>query len=352
MVDNIHYLAYSGGGIKAIGFAGVEKSFEEEGINKQIKGIIGTSGGAIFAALRAVGYTVDDAKDIFMKTEFNKFEDSPWSVFGEGYRLCSSYGFYLGNYAENWIEDKIQAKTGKSGTTFRDIFEKCQLELVITGCSFTKKVEVYFSYLTTPDMRVSQAVRVSMSIPIAYVPVKINNELMIDGGTLNNYPIDYFAKRGFLDQTVGVLLLGGGLIPGGRMFYGNDKVDNLKEYFLHLIDLLTLQNERSHITPEYWNRTISIDTKDISTLDFNLTPEQKEMLFNQGYEAGKQFIARLKSGKSISAGVANRTPILDISSQDLSIYRRQMIKYLSRKSSSYLSLFSGVMVSHLKKFIN
>ena len=77
----------------------------------------------------------------------------------------------------------------------------------------TGKTEV-FSFEHTPDVIISDAVRISMSIPVLYEPHALyakNEEglrvpyepklgqVYIDGGVLDNYPLWLFDKAGYLN---------------------------------------------------------------------------------------------------------------------------------------------------------
>jgi NTE family protein len=55
------FVAFEGGGAKALVHVGALKALEERGF--EFKGVSGTSAGAIIAALKAVGYTADEIAD-------------------------------------------------------------------------------------------------------------------------------------------------------------------------------------------------------------------------------------------------------------------------------------------------
>ena len=63
-------------------------------------------------------------------------------------------------------------------------------ELIVTGTNLsTKKVE-YYSYHTTPDMKISDAVRISAGIPVYFESIRLaDGQERVDGGVLNNFPI-------------------------------------------------------------------------------------------------------------------------------------------------------------------
>ena len=314
MSNQIRNIAFSGGGIKALAYSGVLKAMEDRKLQHQIRRVAGASGGSMIAALFAVGYHADEIKTIMETTDFEKFKDGGWSVFGAIYRFCNYFGIYEGDYAENWIEGLLKERSEISNITFLQVFEKFGIDLIITGTSLSKKLTYYYNYFSHPEMKVAHAVRISISYPIVFKPVKEvsgpTTELLVDGGMLNNYPINYFfpptpvgdedsekENPGNIDEidyeTIGFLLLGGGLKPGHRIYYGNTEIKNVVEYCEDLIDTLCLQIERQHIKDKYWQRTVAINTENVSAMDFNLTDEQKKMLYDHGYQATIKFLNRI-----------------------------------------------------------
>jgi len=54
-----------------------------------------------------------------------------------------------------------------------------------------------------------------------------------------------------------------------------------------VIDSMTSQIERGHIRSRYWDKTVSINTGHISTLDFSIPSDKKSELIKSGYESTK-----------------------------------------------------------------
>lgn len=96
-LKDIKYLVFQGGGGKGVAYSGVLKALEEKGLlplipgeENGIKGIAGTSAGAITALLVALGYNSKEINDNFLtKPEiFDAFFDGPDSG---SYRTVSSF---------------------------------------------------------------------------------------------------------------------------------------------------------------------------------------------------------------------------------------------------------------------
>jgi NTE family protein len=305
-----HYenIVLSGGGVKVIASIGALEVIQELGILKNIKGFAGSSAGAIIAGALSIGYTVDEIKDIMMDKNFNDFKDyyhlTPLALFYH-------YGCCAGDAFMNWFGDMVKKKTGNAQTTFKDVYEQYGKYLIITGCCVNKRETHYYSHISNPTMPIINAVRISMSIPGLFSPVKWNDDFLVDGGLLENYCIYIFDKESPnsklmkitaespphipTDKTLGLKLLCSDEQPDGKIYHGNAPIHNFFDYILSIVNTMLTQIERSYIHTNYWNRTIPIQTGDIPITDFNLTKEEKLKLIALGVESATKFFTPIKS---------------------------------------------------------
>ena len=96
-----------------------------------------------------------------------------------------------------------------SSVSFAVFMQLTGVDLVITGTNLTTKRPVVFSFGNTPDFPVTEAVGISMSIPLLFKPVRNHARVIkakgrdnqynkmhfgyyVDGGMLNNVPIHVF----------------------------------------------------------------------------------------------------------------------------------------------------------------
>jgi NTE family protein len=205
-------LVMEGGGIKGIAYGGALQELENKGILQGIVRTAGTSAGAIQACLLALGYSPSEITDIISNTPVESFNDDGFVLTGSK-RLINKFGWYKGDSFLLKMEEVIQQRTGNPNLTFRELHQLAQSypfrDLYVTGCNLTKqKIEV-FSYETHPEMRVADAVRISMSIPLYYRGVWVNEQgkisenplpgencsLFVDGGLLMNFPVALFDNK-------------------------------------------------------------------------------------------------------------------------------------------------------------
>jgi NTE family protein len=49
---------------------------------------------------------------------------------------------------------------------------------------------------------------------------------------------------------------------------------------------------REYVNAKYWHNTVVVNTGEISAVDFSLTPEIKNILFELGYATTKEFLPK------------------------------------------------------------
>ncbi len=139
----------------------------------------------------------------------------------------------------------------------------------------------------SPEFEVALAARMSGSFPLFFASIRQGSDVYVDGGVLRNYPIDAFdTKEGTNPATLGFVLENTGLPPSGR------PVDNLVQYSDALIEsVLAVQVDALATDPPDLERTAVLDDCGISTLDFDLTPAQKDGLVANGRQCTCDYLA-------------------------------------------------------------
>lgn len=168
-------LALSGGGARGISHLGMIQALQEEGV--EFHSVSGVSAGALAGAFYCAGYLPVEVCDILVKTNFlNTFRP-----------------------AFNWRSLlNIQRASLELKKYFpEDSFEALKKPLYVTTTDITKgKVKVYKKgNLIGPLLA-------SCSIPVIFDPIKIGSRLLVDGGILDNFPLDPLKKG--TDKIVGM----------------------------------------------------------------------------------------------------------------------------------------------------
>lgn len=155
-------LALSGGGARGFAHLGVLKALEEFGVI--INKVSGTSAGSIVGAFYAAGYKPEEIYTIISNTGIFKSVRPAWSWTG----FLSLDGF----------RDVLKKYLPENS------FEALRLPLTIAATEIRLGKVVYFSEgeLITPIIA-------SSSIPALFNPVAFNNQVFIDGGIMDNFPV-------------------------------------------------------------------------------------------------------------------------------------------------------------------
>jgi NTE family protein len=322
-------LVFEGGGIRGIAYGGALAELEKQGALQPIERVGGTSAGAIQAVLLAVGYTAPEVAGIVYRTPTRKFNDGRLIFFGGISRLTRQYGWYRGEAFTAWLEKLIKAKSGNGGLTFRELHQLAGRngfrDLYVTGTNLTQQKVVIFSHETYPNMKIADAVRISMSVPLYYRAVFVNRQgqivsrprpgeavdVLVDGGILANFPLDLFDHRRYLypdsllsdpagdapvfnPETLGVRLdreeqieydvAGQGLAPY--------PIHRFPDYVSAFYTLVIENLNRHSLQPQDWTRTISVDTRGYGQRVRHLSDKDKSILMESGREGVQAFFRR------------------------------------------------------------
>jgi NTE family protein len=336
-------LVIGGGGNLVYAYVGViEQMFNDDDLI-QIENCVGTSAGAIIAMIISSNATIDYIKKIIIQFDMKKIADhSPWAIINI-YNILNYFGYNKGDIALQWIENILEELTGDKNITFAEHYNKFKKNLVITGCNISRNTYRYFNRLTDPDMKVSNAVRISMSVPIFFKPFEYEGDLYIDGGTTLNYPIsfvlsdmfkvlnnyrddiigpkyigekmnvdkaehnlydldldiktnDVISKDYILERTIGMKTFNKRTLnyikPDKK--YDDYSNFNLYSYCNAVMSMLTDAAMREYIDEEMWLRTIKIDSTKFNSLDFNVTSDEINTMIELGKTSAKIFMDKFR----------------------------------------------------------
>jgi len=192
-------LALGGGGAKGAAEVGVLKVLEEAGIKPDV--IVGTSIGSIVGGLYAAGYTAAELETMFQTQEWlSLLTDRNSTLAGEPYKTVDGvtyiFGFPvydrnaggLGVMKGNKIEHLLDSMTVARGCTD---FTQLKIPFRCVAADIRSGEEVILS-----EGSLSRAMRASMAIPGVFKTVDIDDHKLVDGGMLNNLPVDVCRQMG------------------------------------------------------------------------------------------------------------------------------------------------------------
>ncbi len=325
--QNYQNLVLEGGGIRGVAYCGAIEELERQGVLQHITRVGGTSAGAIQASMLALGFSGAEITELVNDVKFESFNDGQYIFVGGVSRTIKRYGWYRGKRFTHWIEKRVETKTSNKDLTLGQLHDLVLggqgRDLFVMATNLSQQRAVVLSYQTYPNMRVADAVRASMSIPLYYNAVfvdslgrvydrpqiDIKTDVLVDGGVTQNYPITLFDQNQFLTnpdttqrpdiavlntQTLGLSLDrseqiqlnsinvdGQGVAP----YPINGFTDYVSAFYNLIMEKVNYQN----FSPENLKRTISIDYKNISQRVRKLSVAEKTMMIDNGREAVKRF---------------------------------------------------------------
>lgn len=198
----------SGGGAKGLAHIGALKVIEEAGI--KIDYIGGTSMGAIIGGLYASGYTASQLDSIFRNTDFAELiEDNiPRSAksfyeksASEKYALTLPFNKLKLSFPPAYSGGQnIYSELVRALYHVKDIgdFSKLPIPFLCIATNVETGDEVLLDRGYLPE-----AIMASGTLPSLFEPAAMGDQILIDGGVVNNYPIDEVRKMG-ADIIIGI----------------------------------------------------------------------------------------------------------------------------------------------------
>ena len=276
-------LALSGGGIRGIAHAGILKAFEDNDIKIDVIG--GTSSGSLVASLYAMGYSPYYIYILFKKYAKDIVEiNSTPIITGIGSFMKNKKVSVTGLKTGEKIEEAYNHLAQRKGV--KKISDITKMPLVIPTVDLNTSKEYIFTnnklnlkedkYIS--DISLGKAVRASSSFPAIFSPCKYKKFSFLDGGVLNNIPVEEVKKNG-ADKVIAV----------------NFKADDITEDS-NIMDIVmrTLDIMGNKISEEGLNLSdyiLTVETDKTGLLDI----EKLDECYMSGYKKAKENIDKIKN---------------------------------------------------------
>jgi predicted acylesterase/phospholipase RssA len=232
---------------------GALKARESELVD--VKEISGSSAGAILALFLGVGMSVDEIFETSLNLNVPNFVKIRIGSF------FNKFGFV--DMAP--IRKKLVEICGCDPT-----FKEIGMKIYISAFCMNTAETVYFSRDTHPDMKIIDAVCMSMAVPFIFACGTYNGETYVDGGMKEEYPLTpFFDKKPHEVTCIKIKM--------NRMY--QEDIQTPKQ-FVETLVRSALSNRVTYNTPI---ETIEINVEDTDVFDFNMSYEEKVQLFNRGY---------------------------------------------------------------------
>ena len=280
-------LVLSGGGLKGFGHLGT--LYMIDSLNIPIDFISGSSIGAISAALYATGHSVYEIdkiasdtkwKEIFSpsrkRSELHFFQKKDNAKFQlafnlRGFKPTSPISITNGQYSYEHLINIFNNYVNVNNYDDLIIPFRCNATDIISG------EEVIFDSGSIPT-----ALRISTSIPTVFRPIEYNNQLLVDGGLINNLPVNLVEN------------LGAEYIISSNVMSQNKSKDEIVDVFnmvFKIIDLYGDKNEQINLAKS--DILVSPNLDKMNVIDYNIRDIYKMKLSGKkaAYDNINEFLA-------------------------------------------------------------
>lgn len=280
-MDSKRYICIFGGGaIRGVVYPGAVKALEE--LEIEIPTYVGSSVGAIFAALCSVGYKSSDLGKILHEFNAFMFKDINFSL-GE-------FSLSKGEIFENWLREKIESAfykdEYKKGESKPVKFSDIEKDIFVLATDIKTNKRFVFSKYSTPDFELAKAVRISSSFPGLMKPAEIDDRILVDGDLAKSLPL-WKGIDDLKDEDCRILefrLEGNCMNLKSVLDYMNTVYGSMSYFCSENLENIFGEKDKF----DY----ILIDTKDVFLFDFQMSNDEKDKLAQIGYDTTIKYFTK------------------------------------------------------------
>ena len=306
MKENEYFVIFGGGGIRGLSYCGAYKALKEYNIKPT--GYAGSSIGAVFASLIAIGYTSEETYEILSNTGFEMFIDINVGFKKKELAALSKGNIFLEGIREK-IEKKFYGDSYQKGQMKPVTFNDLNSKLILYSVDLTNLKFKEFSKLKTPDVEIATAIRASVSMPGLFTPLEYEDVMLVDGDLLKSTPLWRVSST---IKNLNERIIEFRLEDNEHPKQINNSIEYINRVYNAICGFATdyivdVYNEKDKF--DY----IKINTKDISVVDFLIPKEKKKELYDIGYNTTKKYFSEFfpKKREKLLASYKNLLNLLN-----------------------------------------
>lgn len=194
----IRHIVITGGGPSGLVSYGALKHLHGAGFwsLSDIQSIHASSVGGIISTIILLDYQWNWLDDYFIKRPWEKILDDFMS--DDLFTILSNKGLDSRVFVSYILEPLFKAKDIPLNISLCDFYNKTNVLLNLYATDLNtnfKLTTVPINKDTFPNMSVVDAVSITMAFPFIFKPIFIDNYCFIDGGVLNNFPLNICIKN-------------------------------------------------------------------------------------------------------------------------------------------------------------
>ena len=334
-------LVLSGGGAKGIAHIGVLKELEKYGI--EVDYITGTSFGSIVGALYAIGYTPDEIEKLLLAIDWESYKDD-----NQDRRYTSlKYKVQKEKYFFNLeVDDNYSLKIPKGVLTGEAFYlELKKMFLPAEGVTDFDDFPIPFRAISANindgsrnvvgEGDLAKAVFMSMALPTIFDPVEDNGEYYVDGGLIENLPVqdvidmgadvviavDITAETQKIDKNSNVFEI----LEKLTSYKGDEQFEKAKK----LADILIIPDVKKHSTADFTGLEELVKKGEIETIKHE--KEIKDVVELQKLDKNNELFNKKEITNKKKLEKPSKIKINELILTGNDAVTKEKIEYLSRK---------------------
>ena len=165
---------------------------EWDAVVSKLQGAAGVSSGCIVALALLIGADFKALAEALVELS-GRFDSIAATL--DVQLVIDSYGLDDGKTLQLTIDAMLNAIGLSTTTTFSGLRRLTKKDFRVCAVNMQCMKQTYFSYQTTPQMLLRDALYMSMTIPFIFKPRRWMGELYVDGGLLENFPVEIFGNE-------------------------------------------------------------------------------------------------------------------------------------------------------------
>ena len=267
-------LILSGGSIKGIALLGSFKYLfgSKKIIKKELKHIIAASAGALLSLVILLDINIKVFYKILKQMDVDVIDKENFGI----ENFINDFGFCDNQVTKKYVRSIIKNILHSDNITLKELYDISKIKFTVKVSNITKNDIEYINYLNYPDIDLITLLTMTTCVPLVFKPILYNNCLYNDGATGGGLPIEYNKSKNYL----GIILYPIDINKKAKKF----KKDILN-YLYNVVYINNQANDFYHYKKH--KNIIILDLK--LPLKFNVTEQEKENLFIEGFLQTKKY---------------------------------------------------------------
>ena len=187
------HIVIEGGAYFGLYIIGAIYELKKSTLIDNIESIYGVSVGSYIGLLLCLKMDWDDILNYFINRPWNKTFTLPNNI---------KKGLLDQSFFKISLENLLLSKDLSLDTTFIELYNHCMIDFHVFVTELKSMNQIDLSYKTHPTMKIIEAISQSCSMPYIFKPVLYNDKYYLDGGIINNFPLQYCINNGAKNEEI------------------------------------------------------------------------------------------------------------------------------------------------------